>query len=99
MSRSYEETKAAIVASLFSRKDEEGNLEEVLISFLKIQEVEGGHTKSRYLMLAGEDAGGHGTAADSSDQGRKVCDPQVQEEHEWVLLEGQDMAAGRYAGA
>lgn len=55
MSRSSsDEVKAAIVASLFARKDETGTPEETLVSYLKVNEQEGGQTKARYLMLAGE---------------------------------------------
>lgn len=34
-----------------------------------------------------------------SHKARQMRDPQVQEEHEWLVLQGQDMAAGRHARA
>lgn len=51
---SSDETRHRIVRSLFSRKAEDGTLEETLVTYLRVKEDDGhGNAKSRYLMLAG----------------------------------------------
>jgi hypothetical protein len=57
-----DDTRHHIVQSLFSKTDEQGTVEETLISYVKVYEDEGasngqpggGEPKTRYLMLAGE---------------------------------------------
>lgn len=44
----------ALTRSLFSKRDEDGTLEESLVSYIKVFEDDGGHGKTRYLMLASE---------------------------------------------
>ncbi|GMK58498.1 hypothetical protein CspeluHIS016_0505300 [Cutaneotrichosporon spelunceum] len=52
-SSSGEDTRALIVRSLFSRKAEDGTLEETLVSYLRVKEDDGhGSLKTRYLFLA-----------------------------------------------
>jgi hypothetical protein len=49
---SSRDEQQAMTRSLFSRRDEDGNLEENLLSYIKVFEEDGGHGKTRYLMLA-----------------------------------------------
>lgn len=51
---SSDETRTRIVRSLFSRKAEDGTLEETLVTYLRVKEDDGhGSAKARYLFLAG----------------------------------------------
>lgn len=52
-SRDRDEEKA-LTRSLFSKRDDDGTLEENLLSYIKVFEEDGGHGKTRYLMLASE---------------------------------------------
>ena len=49
-----DETRQHIVNSLFSKRAEDGSMEETLISYVKVNEHDQGDVKTRYLMLAGE---------------------------------------------
>lgn len=56
---SSDDTRHHIVQSLFAKTDENGTVEETLISYVKVFEDESGagapaEQKTRYLMLAGE---------------------------------------------
>lgn len=52
-----EDVQVLINRSLFSRTDADGTLEENMIDYLRIYEQDpgGGASKTRWLMLAGED--------------------------------------------
>ncbi len=54
---SSDETRQHLTSSIFSKKDEDGTLEETLISYVKVFEEDPQDTaegaKTRYLMLAG----------------------------------------------
>ncbi|BEJ16672.1 hypothetical protein CspHIS471_0600730 [Cutaneotrichosporon sp. HIS471] len=52
-SSSSEDTRTLIVRSLFSRKADDGTLEETLVTYLRVKEDDGhGSSKTRYLFLA-----------------------------------------------
>lgn len=50
---SSRDEERALTRSLFSKRDDDGNLEEKLVAYIKVFEEDGGHGKTRYLMLAG----------------------------------------------
>lgn len=49
---SSRDEERALTRSLFSKRDEDGTLEESLQAYIKVFEDDGGHGKTRYLMLA-----------------------------------------------
>ncbi len=95
-SSSSEDTRTRIVRSLFSRKAEDGTLEETLVTYLRVKEDDGhGAVKTRYLFLAGGWNGPLG--ADASDASRRVHAAQGQEQLERDVLARQDVAPKRHA--
>ena len=54
MANDYETVKQRIIASVFNRRNATGDVEESYVCHLKIWEIEGGHDKSRYILLARE---------------------------------------------
>lgn len=91
---SSRDEERALTRSLFSKRDDDGTLEENLLSFIKVFEEDGGHGKTRYLMLAG--TYGKVVSAASLTYSQQAWAPaaaQREEEQQWDFLQRQDVAA------